>query len=71
MLKRDVSWREIFPHKHASGSREVDGTMIKMMWLPDPLGTITEQLRGPVQVFSPIIMKIRYPPMALLSWFLF
>lgn len=23
MLQRDVSWREIFPHKHASGSRQV------------------------------------------------
>eukprot|EP00873_Tetraselmis_striata_P012403 jgi/Tetstr1/432667/TSEL_022035.t1 len=50
MLGRDVSWREIFPHKHASGSRQVGDTMIKMMWLPDPLGTITEQLRGPVQL---------------------
>jgi len=50
MLQRDVSWREIFPHKHASGSRELNGTMIKMMWIPDPLATITEQLRGPIQL---------------------
>ena len=49
LLQQDVSWREIFVHKHASGVREVDGTMIRMLWLPDPMKTIAEQLNGPIQ----------------------
>ena len=49
LLGRDATWREIFEHKHASGTRFHDGAAIRMLWLPDPLKSIPEQLEGGVQ----------------------
>mmetsp|Transcript_21205 Transcript_21205/g.67120 ORF Transcript_21205/g.67120 Transcript_21205/m.67120 type:complete len:614 (+) Transcript_21205:31-1872(+) len=49
LLQKDVTWRDIFSHKHASGTREHNGTTIRMLWLPDPLKAIKEQLFGAVQ----------------------
>ena len=48
LLGRDATWREIFEHKHASGTRIHEGAAIRMLWLPDPLKAIPEQLEGGV-----------------------